>query len=457
MPTDSTARTPANGRAPRDGRRASLAFALGAFCVQFDSFALNPALPTIGADLNLSAPLLSWTVAVYLLACGSLMVAGGRLGDTVGHRRALAAGLALFGGASLLCGASTAGWALVAARALQGVGAALVMPCGLALVALAHPEGERSRATGRALGVAGLATALGPPLGGLLADAAGWRWVFLVNAPPLALALLCALRARVGGRGDGGARPGAVGVAALAGAAGAVMLLAERGAAWGWTSPRTALVAAVALLSAAVLWRAERRSAVALVPAALLRDRGYLLGLLAGAAANATTVGWLFAVPPLLQGVWGLGPGWAGTLFAVPAVAMALAGPVAGRLAGDRPVLSPLLFATGAGGLAVATLPAAPGPVVLAGMLVCCGAALGLAGALTLVAAQQAAPAGAAGSAPGLTKTAVTLAGAFGAAASAGPPQEALLLSGTWSLVAALAVTVALAVRAGRRRGERAR
>src|SRR5512138_1876340 len=151
-----------------------------------DGTVVNVALPAIQHD---SAYQAQWVVESYALFLAGLLLVGGALGDRYGRRRVFAIGVALFGAASLGCAASRGVHALIAARALQGVGAALLVPGSLALISAAFPERERGPAIGTWSGFSGITAALGPVLGGYLVDRWSWRWAFLLNVP-LALALL---------------------------------------------------------------------------------------------------------------------------------------------------------------------------------------------------------------------------------------------------------------------------
>ncbi|MEF3119465.1 MFS transporter, partial [Streptomyces chrestomyceticus] len=187
-----------------------VAVAIGGFCVQLDAFALNMALPVIRRDLHVSAVGGPWVISGYLLAAGALMPAAGRLGDLYGRRRLLLFGLALFGGTSAGCAMAPSLPLLVVFRVMQGAGGALVMPVGLALLTRSFPPGRARVATGYALGLAGLATACGPFVGGVLAEELSWRAVFWVNVPLCAVAMLCAGRVvepRGGVKLGGGVEP----------------------------------------------------------------------------------------------------------------------------------------------------------------------------------------------------------------------------------------------------------
>jgi MFS family permease len=171
------------------GRWILLTTVLGSTMVLLDSTVVNVALPSIGEDLGADLAALQWTVNAYLLTLAGLILLGGSLGDRYGRRRIFVIGVVWFATASLLCGLAPGAGVLVAARALQGVGGALLTPGSLALIqASIHPD-DRGRAVGLWSGFGGVGAAIGPFLGGWLVDGPGWRWVFLLNVP---LALLCA-------------------------------------------------------------------------------------------------------------------------------------------------------------------------------------------------------------------------------------------------------------------------
>ncbi|MFY4721946.1 MFS transporter [Streptomyces sp. LaBMicrA B280] len=161
---------------------------LGSSMAMLDSTVVNVALPRIGRDLDASLGALQWTVNAYMVTLAGLILLGGSLGDRYGRRRIFVLGVVWFAAASLLCGIAPTSGLLIAARALQGVGGALLTPGSLALIqASFHPD-DRSRAVGLWSGFGGIGAAVGPFLGGWLVSGPGWRWVFLLNVP---LALLC--------------------------------------------------------------------------------------------------------------------------------------------------------------------------------------------------------------------------------------------------------------------------
>ncbi|WP_256107488.1 MFS transporter, partial [Streptomyces sp. ODS05-4] len=171
-----------------------LATVLGSTMALLDSTVVNVALPHIGDDLDADLRQLQWVVTAYVLTLASLILVGGALSDRLGRRRVFVVGIVWFAVASLLCGVAPDAGLLIGARALQGVGGALLTPGSLALIqAVFHPD-DRARAVGVWSGLGGVGAAVGPFLGGWLVDGPGWRWVFLLNIPLAAVCVPIALR-----------------------------------------------------------------------------------------------------------------------------------------------------------------------------------------------------------------------------------------------------------------------
>ena len=165
------------------GRWVVAAAVLGSGMASLDATVVNIALPTLGKDLQAAFEGLQWTVSAYTLTLASLILLGGSLGDRFGRRRIFVIGTIWFAAASVLCALAPSIAILVAARALEGVGAALLTPGSLAMIQASFVEEDRGKAIGAWSGFGGIATAIGPFLGGYLVAGPGWRWVFLINLP----------------------------------------------------------------------------------------------------------------------------------------------------------------------------------------------------------------------------------------------------------------------------------
>ncbi len=273
---------------PRHHRGALFTIAAAQLMVMLDLTIVNVALPSIQHDLHFSSTTLTWVIDAYVLVFGGLLILGGRSGDIFGRRRMFSLGIGLFALASLLGGIATDQAWLIAARALQGVGAAIASPTALALIATTFDEGhERNRAMAVYAGMTAAGGALGLISGGALVEAASWRWVFWVNVP-IALVVLIStssvLPASRGVRGRldvPGALSGSLGVASIVYA-----LVRAPSVGWGSTQTWGALVLAGVLLGAFgfIETRAERP----LVRLSFLRHRnragGYIVMMLFGGA-----------------------------------------------------------------------------------------------------------------------------------------------------------------------------
>ncbi len=316
----------------------------------------NVALPALEDDLGASFGQVQWVVLAYLLAVTTLVVSAGRLGDIVGRRRLLVVGLGVFTAASVGCAAAPGLPALLAARAAQGVGAALMMALTLALVADAVPAAR----TGSAMGLLGttsaIGTALGPALGGALIATVGWRAIFLVNVPLGLAALVLAVRCLPEDRRDGsaGGRFDAAGTVLLALTLGAYALATTTGRATG------AALLAVAVATAALFARAQVRAAAPLVRPELLRDPALRRGLATSALISTVMMATLVVGPFHLSRALGLDAATVGLVMSVGPAVVVLSGVPAGRLVdrgGTGRVVAAGLVAMGAGTLLLAMAP----------------------------------------------------------------------------------------------------
>jgi EmrB/QacA subfamily drug resistance transporter len=299
------------------------------FMVILDMTVVTVALPSIGRSLGFAPADLQWVVTAYLLATGGLTLLGGRAADLAGGRRMFGAGLALFTAASLASGLAPGATALVASRAVQGVGAALLTPAALSVITATYTGARRARALAvwGALASAGLA--LGVLAGGALTSWLGWRSVFLINVP-VGLGVLPAARRLLP---DSRLAPGRLdprrldlGGAALAVAGLASGVYAISGApAHGWGSARTLVSLGVSAVLLAGFWLTERRAAAPLLPPGTLRSRTLTAGMLTMLAATGILVGMQLLSSLFLQEVTGASPLRAGAEF-LPLVVTAVLG-----------------------------------------------------------------------------------------------------------------------------------
>jgi EmrB/QacA subfamily drug resistance transporter len=315
--------------------------------VVLDATIVNVALPHIQSALGFSGSGLEWVVNAYALTFGGLLLLGGRAGDILGRRRVFIAGIALFAAASLLGGFATSQVWLLGARAIQGVGAAIVAPTALSLITTTFPEGpRRNRAMGvyAAMSIGG--AAIGLLLGGVLTSYVSWRWVFFVNVPIAIVVLLMAPRVlgeseRHTGRFDlPGAITGTLGLAALVYGLSSAATTANGVSHWGDTKVLASLGAAVILLISFVF--IESRSKHALLPLRIFRDRDRSGANLILLCVGTALFGMFFFLTIFVQTVWGYSPVKTGVAY-LPMVGtiMLMAGvssQLVGRI-GARPLL----------------------------------------------------------------------------------------------------------------------
>jgi EmrB/QacA subfamily drug resistance transporter len=300
-----------------------------------DGTVVNVALPRIGHDLDAGLTALQWTVNAYTLTLAGLLLLGGSLGDRLGRRRVFVFGVLWFTAASAGCAVAPDATVLIAMRALQGVGAALLTPGSLAILEAVFRKEDRAAAVGAWSGLGGVATAIGPVLGGVLVGVApwGWRLVFLINLPIAAATVLMAKRYVPETRDDEAAGPLDVPGALLAacGLAGLVYALTE-GPRQGWgVALVLCLVLGVALLVAFVI--VEARSSHPMMPLSLFRSRDFAGANLVTLVVYAALSGGLFLIPLELQRVSGFSPVVAGSALLPVTAVMLLLSARMGRLA----------------------------------------------------------------------------------------------------------------------------
>ncbi|MEE1789863.1 DHA2 family efflux MFS transporter permease subunit [Streptomyces sp. BE308] len=334
------------------GRWVVLTTVLGSSMAMLDSTVINVALPRIGEDLGTDLAALQWTVNAYMLTLAGLILLGGALGDRYGRRRVFVVGVVWFALASLLCGVAPNAAVLIAARALQGVGGALLTPGSLALIqASFHPD-DRARAVGLWSGLGGVGAAVGPFVGGWLVDGPGWRWVFLLNLPLAAICVPVALR-HVPESRDPAAHGrfdvlGAVlGALALAGVTYALIEAPGSGA-----SPLVIGSAVGGVLLGVAFVQVERRRSDPMLPPSIFRSRLFTSVNIVTFCVYAALGGFFFLSAIQLQVVAGYSALGAGTALLPTTVLMLLFSASAGDLGrriGPRIPLTvgPLLAAAG--------------------------------------------------------------------------------------------------------------
>ena len=343
--------SPADGSGPREllsyrsaqGRWVVAAMVLGSSVAGIDSTVVAVALPAIGRNLHVGFQDLQWTVTSYTLTLASLILLAGSLSDRWGRRRVFLVGLSWFTLASVLCAAAPSiGW-LITARAVQGIGGALMTPASLAIIEAAFQPSDRSRAIGTWAGFSGVSAAVAPFLGGWLLETGSWRWIFLINVPVAAAVAWMTLRQVPESRdtsASGGADwPGALAcVVALATITYAIIVLPGGGV----RSPEFAAAAVLALLSSAAFVVTERRRSHPMLPPAIFRPAQFRAANAVTFVINGALGGFAFVFIPALEIIAGYSPVVAGSaLVPVTVVTLLLSGS-SGRLAqkiGPRPQL----------------------------------------------------------------------------------------------------------------------
>jgi EmrB/QacA subfamily drug resistance transporter len=311
------------------------AMCLGLAMISLDTTVINVALPTIGRELNTGLSGLQWTVNAYTLSLAALLVTGGRLGDIYGRKRCFLIGVVIFAGSSMVCGAAPNERALIAARAVQGVGAALMMPGTLSILGSVFPPEERGKAIGIWAGVSGIALALGPVIGGLLTQDVSWRAVFYINAPVALAAIAITLIATPESRDENAERsldvPGNV---LLIASLFALILALIEGPDWGWISARTIGLLAGSVVGLLLFVIVETNVKTPMFDFSALAAPPYIGANLAGFAAFFVMLSMLVYVAIYMQSILGYDALQAGYRFLPGTLLVAVAAPTAGRLVG---------------------------------------------------------------------------------------------------------------------------
>jgi DHA2 family methylenomycin A resistance protein-like MFS transporter len=433
-------------------RRILAATSISYVLVLLDASIVNVGLDSIAGALGTRMAGLQWVVNAYILAFASLLLTGGTLGDRFGARRIYLAGLAVFTAASALCGLAPSLPVLAAARALQGIGAAMLVPCSLKLIHQAFPDpAGRSRAVGLWIGLGGVAMAAGPLLGGALIEWLGWRSIFAANLPVGLLGLALAWRIPAGKASAPSRRFDPAGQATAILALAALIGALIEGPALGWLSPPVLAAVALGVAAAAAFLAIEARQAQPMLPLSFFRSGVFAGSTVASMASALVFYGLLFVFSLYFQQARGATPLQAGVAF-LPMTAMVAGGSLlSGRLAaalGPRRsmVLAFAGYALGALGM-MAFTPASPywrtvPPLLLIGAASGFISPAATAPALGTVVPDRAGVAAAVLNAARQAGAALGVA-LFGALAAAIRPFEAGLHAALW---AAVAVSVAAAL-----------
>src|SRR4051812_4374856 len=317
----------------RPRTRSTLAIvSLALFMVVLDNLIVTVALPSIRRDLGASLQQLEWTVNAYTLAFAVALIPGAAIGDRFGRKRTFLTGLALFTASSAAAALAPGGAELIAARAAQGIGGAIVAPLTLTLLASAFPPDRRGAALGIWSGISGMGVALGPLVGGAVVDGISWQWIFWINVP-IGLALLPAAALLLRESHGPATRLDLPGVALVATGLFALVFGLVRGQAEGWTSPLIvgALAGGLAILAAFVAW--ERRAPEPMLPLELFARRTFAVMNGVSFFMYFGTFGSIFLLTQFTQLVMGYAPFDAGVRMLVWTGATAVTAPIAGILA----------------------------------------------------------------------------------------------------------------------------
>jgi EmrB/QacA subfamily drug resistance transporter len=308
------------------------AVSFGLFMIMLDNTVVNVALPSIERDLRISLSELEWIVTGYALTFASFMLIGGKVADAYGRRLVFVVGIVIFTVASLFCGLANSGSTLIAARVVQGVGAALMNPATLSIIAATFAPRERGTAIGIWAGTSALALAIGPLVGGLITEHLNWNWIFFINVPigiagiGASYLLIDESRDETHERLDlPGLATSAIGLFAL------TYGLIEANT-YGWTSARIVGAFTLAAISLTAFVLLERHQRAPMLPLDLFRNRTYTGANLTILLVSLAMFGVFFFVSLYMQRILGYSPVQAGAAFLPMTVLIILVAPLAGRM-----------------------------------------------------------------------------------------------------------------------------
>ncbi len=311
-----------------------LTISVSVIVIVLDTSILNVALPTLQKELSISGAGLQWILNIYMMAFAALMLTSGALGDRLGRARMLQAGIAVFALGSLAASFATTSGQLIAWRAVMGVGGAMILPATLAIITNLFPSAERPKAIGVWAGINGIGVALGPIIGGLILDNLSWHWIFLVNLPVAAVALVMGWFFVPDSQDTNPKRLDLLGTFLSALVLGALVYGLINGSVRGWTDPWVlgTLAGAVAAGTAFVLW--ERHVPYPMLEMGFFKNPRFSAGVLAVSIMALALIGINYSLTLYMQFVNGYTPLQAGVRFVPVALGILFGAGSAGRLVG---------------------------------------------------------------------------------------------------------------------------
>ena len=397
-----------------------IAMALTTLLMTIDFNGLTVALPTMGRDLDTSTTGLQWTINAYLLALAAPSVAAGRLADIFGRRKVLLIGTVVFIAGSAASGLAQADWWLIAARVVQGFGAAAFFAASLSIVSNAFPPEERSKGIGVWAGIGTVGLAIGPLIGGFLTQTLSWRWYFFVNIPVAVLAIVLTLvTVRESKDESASAHVDLLGLLTITLGLGALVLAIQQGDTLGWSSVLILGSLAVALVLLGLFCIAELRLREPLIDLGLFANRGYLGANGVAFAQNFGFAALLFFLTLYLQNILGYSPLQAGLVFLTFSAILAIVDSFAGRLAASVGARLPMVVGMALCAVAFLLLflvrPTSGLTIVIAALLVA-GIGQALAYTVSTTGGMQAIPEAKAGAASGILSMIRLVGAVFGIA-----------------------------------------
>jgi MFS transporter, DHA2 family, methylenomycin A resistance protein len=373
--------------ATRNGERANrnvilFTMCLGVFVAQLDSSVVNLAVKHIGSELDPRVNALQWVVDSYNLVYASLLLTGGALGDLYGRTRIFIYGIALIVIGSVICAVAPNVAILIAGRVTTGIGAALELPTSLAIITVTYADAkERGRAIGVWASCNGLAIAVGPTIGGLLVDVAGWRSIFVMAVPVTALALLLAVKAVPESKNPEGRRLDPVGQALAIAALAALSFVMIEGPHWGWTSPVIVALAVLCVVAFVLFLRVEAGRKDALIPLDVFGNAAFSAALAIAGLMTFGMYAMLFVVPLYLQSTGGLSAFATGLVLLPMSVVFMIVSQCSGRIAnrmGARMIMAAGMALMGTGLLMLTLIGRVPNLWLIEIALLVVGVGLGL-------------------------------------------------------------------------------